>query len=724
MTKQVINIGTAANSRNGDPLRTAFNKTNQNFTELYTAVEAVPTNTNQLTNGAGFITASDIPSIPADVSDLTDTEGLLGGGNIFDENGVLQLPEGGIIAEGIVTDNPTIELTPSSPSVESQKLVIKGGASYGNEENNIAINTNSLTVAQGETVTFYVYSPTYAGETFFWWVDIYSPGDQFTPDNGTVTLDEGGFGIIEFIVNDDTVPLQIFVADALYNAYANSKGAVSVTVNGEPQDSYHLHLTTGDLSETSIFLGTDELNVRTTTNGTIQITTPTEGSNVWEFGTNGSLTLPAGGDIVDSYGDSVLGGGSGDTGDITFSGATISAPDDAVIRIQAKDSNSIVRSYFRLDPDNGYAEMRALSGRRTEYFSTSDWATAEWTGTGGGGNISFTDAADLISFLNNQYNGQNRTFSINGGEYIAYDGFGGDSNNIILYTLASPPADPTTVTSIEFRYNRESRIEIDYDDDEINIIGRGLDVDIETDERININANGSVEIGSDTSVALLNNSATNSIIIRTNNNNTNQTWEFAADGKLTFPGAVVKSTVAKTGADPFANSANFEVTAVDENGAVTEITATNSPNPNWTTGTSGNTLGDVNFTIIIDGSGNASVTVDSGGTGHSIGEIFNLSAESLGGTTPTPTALDLTKSVQKLTEGSYTLADGVEGQIMYLVRQPDASPEVEIFVSSGRVGNNVYTDIAFFPFSGSGSGNMTTLIFTDGAWQADNGAWD
>ena len=39
MAKQVINIGTASNSRNGDPLRTAFDKINQNFTELYSVVD-------------------------------------------------------------------------------------------------------------------------------------------------------------------------------------------------------------------------------------------------------------------------------------------------------------------------------------------------------------------------------------------------------------------------------------------------------------------------------------------------------------------------------------------------------------------------------------------------------------------------------------------------------------------------------------------------------------
>lgn len=37
MTQQIINVGTA-DQGNGDPLRTAFVKVNENFTELYTLV--------------------------------------------------------------------------------------------------------------------------------------------------------------------------------------------------------------------------------------------------------------------------------------------------------------------------------------------------------------------------------------------------------------------------------------------------------------------------------------------------------------------------------------------------------------------------------------------------------------------------------------------------------------------------------------------------------------
>ena len=38
MTQQIIDIGAAANDGTGDPLRTAFDKSNDNFTELYGGV--------------------------------------------------------------------------------------------------------------------------------------------------------------------------------------------------------------------------------------------------------------------------------------------------------------------------------------------------------------------------------------------------------------------------------------------------------------------------------------------------------------------------------------------------------------------------------------------------------------------------------------------------------------------------------------------------------------
>jgi len=43
MTKQVINTGTAPNAKNGDPIRTAFEKVNANFDELYATLAVAVT---------------------------------------------------------------------------------------------------------------------------------------------------------------------------------------------------------------------------------------------------------------------------------------------------------------------------------------------------------------------------------------------------------------------------------------------------------------------------------------------------------------------------------------------------------------------------------------------------------------------------------------------------------------------------------------------------------
>lgn len=58
MAKLNINIGSSANDKAGDPLRTAFSKVNTNFTELYTALGTVPngTKTATATGTAGQIT--------------------------------------------------------------------------------------------------------------------------------------------------------------------------------------------------------------------------------------------------------------------------------------------------------------------------------------------------------------------------------------------------------------------------------------------------------------------------------------------------------------------------------------------------------------------------------------------------------------------------------------------------------------------------------------------
>jgi hypothetical protein len=93
-----------------------------------------------------------------------------------------------------------------------------------------------------------------------------------------------------------------------------------------------------------------------------------------------------------------------------------------------------------------------------------------------------------------------------------------------------------------------------------------------------------------------------------------------------------------------------------------------------------------------------------------------------GGTVGTPTAIDLTKFVNKLssaTNGRYTLADGVEGQLMYLTRQDTGSTYVR--VANARVEGTLDTD-ADLTFQSFG-GTVITLLFIDGAWQQGGGEW-
>ena len=214
----------------------------------------------------------------------------------LENTGTLTLPAGGTITEGYVTSNPTIQLTPATPDVASQKLVIKGGGSYTYTDNGIEINYNNNTGIVGDTLTFTIYSTTYSGQTLYWWINPEGAGIGDT-ESGTVTITDNT-GQINILIDSDDYEFTLRVSPEDHNYDPASLGVESGLINADEPTfdaDHHLHLTTGDLTETSIFLGTDDHNVRTTVNGGIEITTPNTSNNVWQFGTDGSLTIP--GDI-------------------------------------------------------------------------------------------------------------------------------------------------------------------------------------------------------------------------------------------------------------------------------------------------------------------------------------------------------------------------------------------------------------------------------------------
>jgi len=93
MAKEIINVGANANDRSGDSLRAAFSKVNANFTELYTGLAS--TELGEVT----WESVTGKPAIPADLSDLTDNQGLLAdsfdGGGAASEYNEEQTIDGG-----------------------------------------------------------------------------------------------------------------------------------------------------------------------------------------------------------------------------------------------------------------------------------------------------------------------------------------------------------------------------------------------------------------------------------------------------------------------------------------------------------------------------------------------------------------------------------------------------------------------------------------------------
>lgn len=74
MTQEIINVGSTELSGDGEPIRDAFIKANQNFTELYVVTDEL---TQQAENNAASIDGLQEQINTLDLSDLTDTNGLL-----------------------------------------------------------------------------------------------------------------------------------------------------------------------------------------------------------------------------------------------------------------------------------------------------------------------------------------------------------------------------------------------------------------------------------------------------------------------------------------------------------------------------------------------------------------------------------------------------------------------------------------------------------------------
>lgn len=92
----------------------------------------------------------------------------------------------------------------------------------------------------------------------------------------------------------------------------------------------------------------------------------------------------------------------------------------------------------------------------------------------------------------------------------------------------------------------------------------------------------------------------------------------------------------------------------------------------------------------------------------------------------TGTAIDLTKQLATLDAGSYTLANGTEGQILYLALRSGDPEDVTVTFANIRILDTgaISTSYAATPFrrhAEMSAGTTMFCIFTNGAWTTSNG---
>ena len=378
MSKQTINIGTAANAKNGDSLRAAFNKVNQNFTELYTALGLADTtlnlgaftftgstmSTDDSTNividkpitvngeitvdgdivpktnfGASLgtptrqfkslyvsnntiyfgdvplslepgtnelrvnnvpisqnISYADIPNAPRDVSDLTDDEGLLGGG----AGGGLSITDFGLgfvdnLDSGKITTSKLYNENPNQGLNNQYTLEVTDGGVVALPDGSIINGATLKTIAGNYAgITAGPASPAGRDEDSWVWVDNDGAtiATKYSTDNYQWKFDNTGNLILPNgqSIGSGSLDGIKMTTDRGTVLFGNSPECVPTLLT-------HFHIMKDDPANVDLFLGDDNNYVKLpgsgeTAYGVEIVTNVGDGANTWRFGTDGSITFP------------------------------------------------------------------------------------------------------------------------------------------------------------------------------------------------------------------------------------------------------------------------------------------------------------------------------------------------------------------------------------------------------------------------------------------------
>jgi hypothetical protein len=406
--------------------------------------------------------------------------------------------------------------------------------------------------------------------------------------------------------------------------------------------------------------------VRTTTDGKIQITTPSETNRVWEFDTTGALTIP--GDIKSENAINI---------DINLTDSTLRRwrfGEDGELTLPAGGD---------IKNSNGNSVLGSLVNG-TETFTLSATGNATFSGETGGVNRGIVwDYGAVAGGVNSRIRQDEdgltvRAYTENSGSYAA------------------------PVRILTNQGNNERVWQFDGAGD-LTIPG-----DIKSENAINIDINLS--------------------------DSTLRRWRFGEDGDLTFPDNTVQTT---------AYTGNTTATTPTTTGIPNGFTLSTGNNTNLTPGNYSNILvgfDGKNVTLGVQVSSEYNITIfgitNASPATFIISDSAVIPGNLIGGATPADdltitvdsletVAIDLTKTINKLTDGNYVLGDGVEGQIMYLVRSPETTSEnVLVNVDNSDGASPLRPFRTYSGFTTIDNTGICTLIFTDGTWKQTGGLWD
>jgi hypothetical protein len=243
---------------------------------------------------SNFITAQDIPAIPADISDLTDTDGLLGGGGT-------QLPsQTGQEGKFLRTDGEELSWVAITSSGSTGNILFNGNDISNSVDNEISVTTE-------KTITT---NNSYTNDTDFS-TDIDIGGGTIISgwsQRNSEQIEFSFFGPTEF----RSFLTGLILGRTVIVTYSTANGNQTLTGTLTQQFTNITEQEDPSNPGWSRVAGRIDATLPVDQTGIVSVNFPVYSlqSNSWEFDTDGNLTLPLGGDIVDSNGDSVLGGSS------------------------------------------------------------------------------------------------------------------------------------------------------------------------------------------------------------------------------------------------------------------------------------------------------------------------------------------------------------------------------------------------------------------------------